>query len=763
MTVPETSKLAAAVPPRRPIGDGGTRPGMSRVRGASIPTDVLNAEWSWPRVYRTADQMFLTDPVVRAALMMVLLPVVEATWTFVPASPEPRDQAAAELARRALVEHLDWSDVLWQLLMPALRYGHGVVEEAYTAVEWELSVPTGEDGAEDILPKRTYWVPAGFAPRPGRSILEWRFDEFGALESVRQMKSANAGDTVDIPASQLVSVFLEREGGDDTGRSLLRSMYRAWFAKEKLEIIDMMRAEKAGVGVPVGTIGTGKTDADVDAFEAQLVAFGANEQGYFLLDGLPEEGEAGMKVEMLDMKAASTADILSSLRYYVEQILWSVLGAWQALGHGEVGARATAEVQDDPFYLGLRYIAGRAAKAFERQHVPRLIGYNMPDARPPMIQVADIQGADVAAVAESVAKLLAAGGIESDDALEAHLRDVFGLPAKQAVDEEEEPPEPEPEVPVDPEDDPEEDAPPPPPPPPADPGVDPNARARKQVKAAAPRGHAHPTDVWLAAYDGSSPWITREEADMVAASRRRAWSRPPTDFELANVPLAEIDATIEAQRIRFAEALRADAHAVAAHLADRDLPDEAEHRIRQAAEQALRDAANYGRMTARREAAAQTGGVAATLAERAPRDSERLDGWFTRQARRLASAIVTRLEGRADRARARETPPAHATLTSVLTVEADRAVRAEAVATVGHAFAAGRRDEQQVLAREGWTAVYSSVLDSATCSPCTSLDGQTYDVGTDEYERDYPPLAECDGGDACRCMMVLVGPNDTPA
>ena len=38
-----------------------------------------------------------------------------------------------------------------------------------------------------------------------------------------------------------------------------------------------------------------------------------------------------------------------------------------------------------------------------------------------------------------------------------------------------------------------------------------------------------------------------------------------------------------------------------------------------------------------------------------------------------------------------------------------------------------------------------------------------YDVGSPEYEADYPPLADCEGGTRCRCLMVLIAEDEVPS
>jgi hypothetical protein len=253
------------------------------------------------------------------------------------------------------------------------------------------------------------------------------------------------------------------------------------------------------------------------------------------------------------------------------------------------------------------------------------------------------------------------------------------------------------------------------------------------------------------------PLVTTGEAEALLAAKPRKWSREPTALEAAHVSLAEIDVVIDAQRLRFQRALTTRAHAVARHLAERTLPDEAEEVLRADVRDALHQLVEYGRASVWSELASQRGVPPTAL--NAPKDQGRVDGWITRQARRATTAILGRLEQHADRLRSRVTDVAFAQLVGALEDEADRALRAEALGVVSQAFNAGRRFETDAA---GGDAVYSSVLDSATCNPCRSLDGRDYQVGSPEYERDYPPLLDCDGGGACRCMMVIVLPSEVP-
>ena len=692
--------------------------------------------------------MVRSDPVVRAALMMVMLPIAEAEWTVEPAGSEPEDLEVAEFVRRAMLEHLDWRKVVWHAL--PVRYGHAVLEESYEAVDWALSVPD-EEGDQAELPERTYWAPAAYQPRLGRTIWRWNVDTHGRLQSITQQRidPATGNHTeVEIEVSRLLVITNEQEGDDYTGVSILRSAYRSWYTKEKLELVDAMAKERTGLGLPVGTVPSADWDSESQEMEDVLRGIRAGEESFAVLRGPDAAGEGGQTIAMLDMRASSQADCMPSLNYHVTQILWSVLAPWMNLGQGGEGARATAETQDDPFYLGLNYVAGQVASAFNRQAVPRLVAFNFTTTRYPRLVCGEVRPLDLAGLVGSIAALLTAGGIETDAGLEAALRSMLGLPEK-LVTEDEEPEVEEEETPPPPLGDPE------PPAPPADPAVeDPET--------------------------GDPETGDPETGDPEDDPAKRALSEAPTTRWRALTPVEEhvaldqIDATVEEQRQRYEALARDHAVKVAEDLsgqvaslpADGDLerPDALEGALADQIAEVLTAAAAFGRVTVRQELAGQRRTLAAGDAPASP---EGLTRWISKRARLSAKAVVNRLMSRAETLGSGFGPdgPSRERTMAALTSTAESGLRSEAVATVSQALAAGRRAETEAAAAEGLasTAQYSAILDANSCGPCAALDGEIYQVGSEEYERDYPPLADCAGGSACRCLFVLIADDEVPS
>lgn len=94
-------------------------------------------------------------------------------------------------------------------------------------------------------------------------------------------------------------------------------------------------------------------------------------------------------------------------------------------------------------------------------------------------------------------------------------------------------------------------------------------------------------------------------------------------------------------------------------------------------------------------------------------------------------------------------------LKAALTNLSDREVRKIAGNTVSEALNLGR-DSVAMSSNRPLKAIYSSVLDSGSCTACRSADGLSCTVGDATYNRLRPPYQECEGHSRCRCVFVYV-------
>ena len=85
------------------------------------------------------------------------------------------------------------------------------------------------------------------------------------------------------------------------------------------------------------------------------------------------------------------------------------------------------------------------------------------------------------------------------------------------------------------------------------------------------------------------------------------------------------------------------------------------------------------------------------------------------------------------------------------------AVTAKAVAAdVNTAFSAGRADEQATTGADQY--LYSAMLESESCSPCLSHDGEVF--GPEKLADYSTPASWCDGGASCNCLVMAIPSGD---
>lgn len=82
------------------------------------------------------------------------------------------------------------------------------------------------------------------------------------------------------------------------------------------------------------------------------------------------------------------------------------------------------------------------------------------------------------------------------------------------------------------------------------------------------------------------------------------------------------------------------------------------------------------------------------------------------------------------------------------------ALRQDAGLVMTKAFNVGREQFARERGSEVASVELSALLDGSQCGPCSMLDGQEYEFESAEHDAHVPPLSECEGGDACRCLLV---------
>lgn len=430
--------------------DDGFEPDVRKPRGAAgrghtagfLEYEEHNRDLQHPHGQQVYDKMYRNDGDVRQVVQLSTNPIVGGTWSVVPyGDQEASDEAIeqAKFARWALWEQMR-PNLLGHLIefLPVLvRAGFVPGEVIWKYVDYE--------GSPRLVPRT-------IALRLPRTIWQWEQDEFGELTRLKQYLpsaqrdltmveggkpvSHNGLTEIWLPRKELVYYRLGGEGDNWEGVSLLRPAYKHWLMKDRIERIDAIAQEREALGVPICYPPSGATSDQLDEVETILANMRTNEEGYIVApgpkagSGLSNEG-TGWLFEVIGYdRTGSGRDPMPSLNYHTQKIAAAFISEFMRLGHGTSGARATAQVQADPFLMSIEALATVVEQQLNDDIMAPLMKANYPGITEfPRLQMSLVDSTSLAQLADFVQKLTQIGALMPDQELEDFLRARADLPA----------------------------------------------------------------------------------------------------------------------------------------------------------------------------------------------------------------------------------------------------------------------------------------------------------------------------------------------
>lgn len=406
-----------------------------------LELEELNNELRHPHGHRIYDRMYRTDGDVRQVVQIVLNPIIAGTWTV---NPYGGKESSKE--DQAIAKDVEW--MLFEGMRPGLR-GHlrqslpVLLRSGFVPFEKWWSTTT-YNGKSVIVPSTGLRIP--------RTIDKWEENTDGSLRRIRQFLVTNkaavtgregtpiqgSGPATDYfvwyDAQDLVYYVIGDEGDNWEGVSLLRPAYKHWYLKDKIERIDAVAQEREALGVPICYPPLGASDTQLDAMEQVLANMRSNDQGYIVAPGPKASAGApegqGWLIEVIGYeRTGSGRDPMPSLEYHTQKIAAAFISEFLRLGHGQSGARATAQVQVDPFLVSVEAITSIVEDVINDQIVAPFVAYNYPNAENlPELRMSQVDSTSLTQLADFVLKLTQVGALIPDDDLEAYLRERADLP-----------------------------------------------------------------------------------------------------------------------------------------------------------------------------------------------------------------------------------------------------------------------------------------------------------------------------------------------
>jgi hypothetical protein len=664
---------------------------------------------------RTYQRMRWSDPHIWGVREAQNLPMLQAQATIEPADPDDPDALAkAALIQRLLIDDFPWRSFLRDSFLD-MDYGFAAFE-----IVWRL-----EDGETRFR----------LALRPSSSIQASDVHvKGGAIDHVVQRPTS--GGEVTIPGDKLVWFAHAKEGDLFTGRPILRPMYKPWVIKEELEIELPIAIRKLG-GVPDMSYAGQLTADERTKLEAAGAAFGLSPDAYFL--------HSEKVTASLLTGNATVSDILDAIKQRNTELTSVCQAQVFDLGTSNAGSRALGTTLSDLFTNSITADARRRADVINSRGgvIHQAVSYNFPtDDNLPKLVFGAVQAVDLRTFA---AALLAYSQANLPEELDEWARREMNMPERSAEQV---------QMPGDDSDD----AQVPKPPAPASnnptgPGADAAGGSGPQSGAKAsehlhlaerrdPRG----VECFVALADVEARFDDAKTAVRVATQRTR-------DRMVGELATRAAAAQAKGQLAKFAagsppmvDKLAADVRGVLADFYEAGRAQVASELQRQRDGQPVAGRIVEARQNGRRAMAEKPKRKPAPL----PDPDEALD----MQAESMARGIAAATQAAAAQAAARVAAGVPLDPTSfaeaVGRASDDAALRLGA--SVADVMSLGRATEAAEQATEIEDAVYSAILDGATCEACEPMDGETT---TDLVEAaGWAPNPDCMGGDRCRCLVV---------
>lgn len=380
-------------------------------------------------------EMSENEPLVGALLFSIDRLLRNQEWRVEPAGKSKDDGNAARFVEDCMedMEHT-WDDFISEALS-CLIYGwswHEVVYKRRQGI-WARN-PTQQSKHSDGL--------VGWRKMPIRAqetLLRWVFDDSGETLAMIQLAPPKY-QTTTLPRSRSLLFRYRHHKGNPEGISMLRTMYRPWYMKKRMEEFEAVGVERDLAGMPVVKVPAeylkakpGSEQAKtVEAFKKMVKGVRRNEQeGVVFPIAYDQDSKQPLySFELLGGGGGRAFNTDQIIRRYEERILQTVLADFIMVGHQSVGSYSLHTDKTGIFRTSLNSISQAIADELNRSAMPKLFRANgwKPEALPKIVPN-DVDSPDIAQLAQFMSSMASSGVTWFPDGdLENFVRDAARLP-----------------------------------------------------------------------------------------------------------------------------------------------------------------------------------------------------------------------------------------------------------------------------------------------------------------------------------------------
>lgn len=409
------------------------RVGAKRYSGVMMEEFLIELRGS--RGAEAYTEMADNDSTVGAILFAIENLMRNCEFTIEPAGNKAKDKEAAEFVQGCLDDMcVTWTDTLSEILS-FITYGWSYHEIVYKRRMGKKGNPADSSKYDDGL--------IGWKKLPIRSqetLYQWVYKEH--TDDLMGMEQQTVTDTdiiqAVIPIEKALHFVTRSRKQNPEGRSILRTAYRDWYFKKRIQEIEGIGIERDLAGFPLLTA---PEDMDIwnsedDEMKAALAT------AEMIVTNIRRDSREGLvlpngwELQLLSTGSRRQFDTNQIIERYNKQIAMSVLTDFVLLGHESVGSFALADNKTKMFSLAVGTYLDIICEVFNNQAIPRLIDLNGEHFKGitdyPYMKHGDIEDANLDKIGSFISQMVSAGALTPDDELEDYIRQIGNLPERTA-------------------------------------------------------------------------------------------------------------------------------------------------------------------------------------------------------------------------------------------------------------------------------------------------------------------------------------------
>lgn len=395
----------------------------------------------------TFREMSLNDATIGAILFAFKYLTRPVLWR-VDQAPDTgtKGEEVAEFIDGALFKDMSWS--WWQTLneiLSMLVYGWAFFEVVFKRRGGPVRDPKTRSKFSDGKIGWRKW-----APRGQDTLVRWELDDHDGIQGMHQQAFPRF-QQVFLPIQKALLFRTDTERNNPEGRSILRTAYRSFYYKRRIQEVEGIGIERDLAGLPMLT-----PPEKVDIWNTQAPEMVAlKQEAERVVRSIRRDEQEGIvkphdwKLELLTTGGTRQFDTSAIISRYDQRIAMSVMADFLLIGHQRVGSFALMSSKTKLFATALGGFLAGIRDVVNRHAIPQLVALNgWPGELVPTLEFGDIETVDLKDLGAYVQNLAGAGLLFPDKELERHLRAQGNLPPPE---EGAAAPEPPPEPGVDPE------------------------------------------------------------------------------------------------------------------------------------------------------------------------------------------------------------------------------------------------------------------------------------------------------------------------